>query len=100
MIRIKGIQLGDHEIKRAIFADDTTFFLGDITCFNRTQVILRLYQDVSTSIINFPKAKEHVSLWAGAYESRIHQPGQMEWSQFSIKILGVNFGNSIVGNFN
>ena len=41
-----------------------------------------------------------MSLWAGAYESRIHQPGQTEGSQFSIKILGVNFGNSILDNFN
>ena len=51
-------------------------------------------------MINFLKAKEHVSLWAGAYESRIHQSGQTEGSQFSIKILGVNFGNSILDNFN
>ena len=63
-------------------------------------MILRLYQDASTSMINFLKAKEHVSLWAGAYESRIHQPGQTEGSQFSIKILGVNFDNSILDNFN
>ena len=100
MIRINGIQLRDHEIKRVIFAEDTTFFLGDITCFSRIQVILRLYQDASTSMINFSKAKEHVSLWAGAYERTIHQPGQTEWSQFFIKILGDNFGNSILDNFN
>ena len=33
---------------------------------------------------------------AGAYRNRTDQPGQMELSQFYIKILGVNFGNSIL----
>ena len=32
--RIKGIQIGDHEIKLVNFADEITFFLADITCLN------------------------------------------------------------------
>ena len=40
--RIKGIQIGDHEIKTVNFTDNTTIFLRDITCLNRMQVILRL----------------------------------------------------------
>ena len=32
--RIQGIQIEDHEIKRINFADNTTIFLRDITCFN------------------------------------------------------------------
>ena len=42
--KIKGIQIGDHEIKIVNFADNTTIFLRDITCLNRIQVILRLYE--------------------------------------------------------
>ena len=42
--RIKGIQIGDHEIEIANFTDNTTIFLRDITCLNRIQVILRLYE--------------------------------------------------------
>ena len=42
--RIKGIQIGDHEIKIVNFTDNTIIFLRDITCFNRIQVILRLYE--------------------------------------------------------
>ena len=37
--KIKGIQIGDHEIKIENFADNTTIFLKDITCLNRIQVI-------------------------------------------------------------
>ena len=41
--RIKGIQIGDHEIKIVNFADNTTIFLRYITCLNRIQLILKLY---------------------------------------------------------
>ena len=43
--RIKGIQIGDHDIKIVHFADNTTIFLRDITCLNRIQVILRPYEN-------------------------------------------------------
>ena len=43
---IRGIQTGDHEIKIVNLADDTTIFLRAITCINRIQVILRLYENV------------------------------------------------------
>ena len=42
--RIKGIQIGDHEIKIVNFTDNTTIFLRDITYLNSMQVILRLYK--------------------------------------------------------
>ena len=42
--RIKGIQIGGHEIKKVNFTDNTTIFLRDITCLSRIQVILGLYE--------------------------------------------------------
>ena len=42
--RIKAIHIGDHEIEIVNFTDNTTIFLRDITCLNRIQVILRLYE--------------------------------------------------------
>ena len=42
--RIKGVQIGDHEIKLVNFTDDITIFSEDITCLNRIQVILKLYE--------------------------------------------------------
>ena len=81
--KIKGIQIGDHEIKIVNFADNTTIFLRDITCLNRIQVILRLYEkDKLVQREFFQKAKP---LWSGTYKNRIHQPGQLEQSQFSLK---------------
>ena len=46
--RIKGIQIGDHEIKLINFADEITFFLEHITCLNRVQRILKLFQEASS----------------------------------------------------
>ena len=43
--RIKGIQIGDHDIKIASFTDNTTIFLRDISCLNRIQVILKPYEN-------------------------------------------------------
>ena len=42
--RIKEMQIRDHEIKIVNFAETATMSLRDITCFNRIQVILRLYE--------------------------------------------------------
>ena len=39
---IKGIQIGDHEIKIVNFADEITIFLRDNTCVNRMQLILNI----------------------------------------------------------
>ena len=44
--RIKGIQIGDHDIKIGNFADNATIFLRDITCLlNRIEVILKPYKN-------------------------------------------------------
>ena len=37
--RMKGVQIGDHEIKLVNFADDIIIFLRDIAYLNRIQVI-------------------------------------------------------------
>ena len=59
LIRIKEIQIGDHENKIVNVADDTTIFLRDINCLNRIQVILELYEDRSISKLNFLKTKAY-----------------------------------------
>ena len=42
--RIKGIEIGDHDIKIDYFTDNTTIFLRDNTYLNRIHVILRLFE--------------------------------------------------------
>ena len=93
--KIKGIQIGNQEIKLVNFTDDATTFLRDIDCLNRIQSILKLNEDASSSKINFTKSQ---ALWAGDYKNRFDKPGAMVWSNLSIKILGINFGNATLDN--
>ena len=51
--RIKGIQIEGREVKLVNFSDGITINLGDITCFNRIQVILQLYEEASNLKTNF-----------------------------------------------
>ena len=55
--RIKGIHIGDHEIKIVYFADNITIFLKDISCFNRIRLTLKLYEDASSSKKSFSKSQ-------------------------------------------
>ena len=95
--RVKGVQIGTHEIKIINFADDTTIFLRDIDCLTRIQAILNLYEKASSSKINLSKSQ---ALWAGTYKNRYDKPGKMAWSNFSIKILGITFDNAVPDNSN
>ena len=60
--RIKGIQIGDHQIKIVNFTDNTTIFIRDITCLNRIQVILRLYEKDKLDQICFSKNQTFMGL--------------------------------------
>ena len=55
--RIKGVQIGEHEIKLVRFTDDITIFLRDITYFNRIQVILKQHEEDYSSKINFSNSQ-------------------------------------------
>ena len=95
--RVKGVQIGDQEIKLVNFADDTTIFLGDIDSLIRLQTILKLYEDASSSEINLNKSQ---ALWSGSYKDRCAKPGNMIWSNLSMKILGIIFDNFVSDNTN
>ena len=75
--RIKGIQIGDHEINLVDIADDITIFLRDITCLNRIQKILKLYEEASNSKNNFSESQ---ALRTGAYKNKTDKPGKIPWS--------------------
>ena len=95
--RVKGVQIDNQEIKLVNFANDTTVFLSDIDSLIRSQTILKLYEDASRSKINLDKSQ---ALWPGSYKNRYHKPGNMIWSNISIKILGISFDNFISDNSN
>ena len=68
----------------------TPLFLRNFNCLTKTELILKLWEIISSSKINFSKSQ---TLWAWVYEKRNDKQKQMAWSKFSIKIVGVHFGN-------
>ena len=50
--KIKGIQIGDHEIKTVNFANNITIFVKNITCLNRIQVTLNLYENAEINYLS------------------------------------------------
>ena len=94
--RIKGVQIGDPEMKILNFPDDTTIFLlRDINY--HTRINFKSHGKASSSKINFSKIQ---GLWAVKHKNRIEKPGQMVWPQLYIKIIWVHFVNSIPDNNN
>ena len=82
-MRIKGVQIRNHEMKILNFPDGSTIFLL-INVHTRIQWILKSHEKACSSKTNFSKIK---ALWAGAHKNRIDKPGQMIWSQLYICTL-------------
>ena len=81
--RINGIQTGDNEIINW----NRKFCWHHHHLLKRyylPKVILKLYDDVTSSKINFSKS---LALWAGAYKNKISQPGKMKYWKFPLKYL-------------
>ena len=77
--RTRGIQTGDHEIKIVNFTDNTNIFLRNITCLDRIQVILKLYENAKINQLKDDFFKKP-SLY-GVVHIKIEfikQPGQLD----------------------
>ena len=67
-------------------------FLNNIGCLTKIELILKLYEEVSSSEKDFLKSQPW---YFEAYKSIIDKAGQMAQSQFSIRILlAMNFGKT------
>ena len=73
-MRIKDIQIGDHDIKIVNFAYDTTIFLRDFSCHTKIELILELSQKSSSSKINFQKPRPY-----GLWHIKIELINQSKW---------------------
>ena len=70
--KIKGIIVGDKEIKQCLYADDITYFLKDIDSFYELKEVIKLFSF-------------HTSLYVNYEKSEIAQLGQNKDSQFQIR---------------
>jgi hypothetical protein len=91
---IKGIILGDNEIKYCMFADDSTFFLKDSKSFKELRNTLHIFSIYSLLIVNYDKS-ELAFLGTKPVTTDIHSECKIvDIHKDSIKILGIYFSMS------
>lgn len=94
--KIKGISINNNEYKLSQYADDTQIFLnGSEESLRETLHILHIFYKMSGLKINIEKTKV---VWIGSQinsDSKFCEGSNLDWTKESVKILGVNFNNSV-----
>lgn len=88
---IRGIKLGQNEIKQVLYADDITLFLQDRESIKRVQQIFEAFEKISGLKVN----KEKTNLVCLGKESEI--PGEQLFGNLveEVKILGIHFTRNL-----
>ena len=85
---IKGIKIGDEEVKITLYADDTTLFLRDLTSVNSLIEILDQFKNCSGLELNKTKTE---ATWLCSWADRSDTPFGLRWPKNSIQPLGIYF---------
>ena len=87
---IKGIKVGDEEIKNTLYADDTTLFLRDLDSVQTLLETLENFRSCSGLELNKSKTE---AMWLGCWATRKDTPYGFRWPENSVYALGIHFSN-------
>jgi len=85
---IKGMKVGEKEIKAPLYADDTTIFVRDLDSVSELLVLLNNFKNLSGLEIN---ATNTDGMWLGSWKNNLETPFGFRWPQDPIKALGIFF---------
>ena len=85
---IKGINVGQKEIKITQYADDTTVLVRDCDSVPILLKLLEEFKKVSGLEINTSKTE---AMWLGTWKSRTEKPFGFKWRHDPVLALGVYF---------
>jgi len=85
---IKGIKVGEKEIKASLYADDTTVFVRDLGSIPELLVLLNNFKNLSGLKINATKTE---GMWLGSWKNNLETPFGFRWPRDPIKALGIFF---------
>ena len=85
---IKGITIGNKEIKTSMYADDTTVFVNDTDSILHLLNMLEKFRSISGLQVNTSKTE---ALWLGCWKDRSDTPFNFKWPEDPIRALGVFF---------
>jgi len=86
---IKGITVGDEEIKLVQYADDMTALLSDIKSAKNLLKIIEMFGSCSGLKINTEKTE---ALWMGSMKYSNRKPLNISWPNGSVRLLGIYIG--------
>ena len=87
---IKGISVGDEEIKNTLYADDTTLFVKDLESVQELLEMLEKSRRCSGLELNKSKTE---AMWLGPWTGRKDKPFGFRWPEVSVYALGIHFTN-------
>ena len=73
---IKGIKVGEKEIKVSLYADDTTIFVRDLDSITHLLSLLDKFKDLSGLEINTKKTE---GMWLGCWKNNTETPFGFLW---------------------
>ena len=85
---IKGINVGQKEIKITQYADDTTVLVRDCDSVLRLLELLEEFKRVSGLEINTSKTE---AMWLGTWKNRKEKPFGFKWPDDPVLALGISF---------
>ena len=85
---IKGIKVGEKEIKTSLYADDTTVFVRDLDSIPELLALLNQFRNLSGLEINATKTE---GMWLGSWKNNLETPFGFRWPRDPIKALGIFF---------
>ena len=88
---IRGINIGDREIKIVQHADDTTLALSNKESISETIKTVELFSSVSGLKLNIEKTE---GIWLGQYKGSGVKYGNINFKDEPVKCLGVYIGNN------
>jgi hypothetical protein len=88
---IKGITIGDQEIKISLLADDITLLLNDIQSIKKTIDILKIFKNCAGLKINIEKS---FAKYIGSLTTCDYFPHGLSWIKTPIKTLGISITNN------
>ena len=80
---IKGIKVGDEEIKNTLYADDTALFVKDLESVQELLEMLEKFRRCSGLELNKSKTE---AMWLGLWAGRKDKPFGFRWPEVSLSI--------------
>jgi hypothetical protein len=87
-VTIKGIKVGEKEIKVSLYVDDTTVFVRDLDSIAHLLTLLDKFKNLSGLEINTTKTE---GMRLGCWKNNTETPFDFRWPRDPIKALGVFF---------